>query len=181
MQMTKSSPNDTPEFQSEECRRLIKNHCAAWTKKYTGKSKKKKPASTKAWRSVASAAGKKKPGTAPKTASRSVASAAGKKKPGTAPTTASRSVAPAAGKKKRAPASDLSQRSKKKARSSSDNQFEVARILDSRGRGTKREFFVAWRGFSADDSTWEPSSNILDPALIKEFENTRHRKRLKRS
>ena len=24
MQMTKSSPNDTPEFQSEECRRLIK-------------------------------------------------------------------------------------------------------------------------------------------------------------
>ena len=54
MQMTKSSPNDTPEFQSEECRRLIKNHCAAWTKKYTGKSKKKKPASTKAWRSVAS-------------------------------------------------------------------------------------------------------------------------------
>ena len=161
MQMTKSSPNDTPEFQSEECRRLIKNHCAAWTKKYTGKSKKKKPASTKA--------------------SRSVASAAGKKKPGTAPTTASRSVAPAAGKKKRAPASDLSQRSKKKARSSSDNQFEVARILDSRGRGTKREFFVAWRGFSADDSTWEPSSNILDPALIKEFENTRRRKRPKRS
>lgn len=161
MQMTKSSPNDTPEFQSEECRRLIKNHCAAWTKKYTGKSKKKKPASTKAWRSVASAAGKKKPGTAP--------------------TTASRSVAPAAGKKKRAPASDLSQRSKKKARSSSDNQFEVARILDSRGRGTKREFFVAWRGFSADDSTWEPSSNILDPALIKEFENTRRRKRPKRS
>ena len=161
MQMTKSSPNDTPEFQSEECRRLIKNHCAAWTKKYTGKSKKKKPASTKAWRSVASAAGKKKPGTAP--------------------TTASRSVAPAAGKKKRAPASDLSQRSKKKARSSSDNQFEVARILDSRGRGTKREFFVAWRGFSADDSTWEPSSNILDPALIKEFENTRRRKRSKRS
>ena len=161
MQMTSSSPNDTPEFQSEECRRLIKNHCAAWTKKYTGKSKKKKPASTKA--------------------SRSVASAAGKKKPGTAPTTASRSVAPAAGKKKRAPASDLSQRSKKKARSSSDNQFEVARILDSRGRGTKREFFVAWRGFSADDSTWEPSSNILDPALIKEFENTRRRKRPKRS
>lgn len=107
--------------------------------------------------------------------------AAGKKKPGTAPTTASRSVAPAAGKKKRAPASDLSQRSKKKARSSSDNQFEVARILDSRGRGTKREFFVAWRGFSADDSTWEPSSNILDPALIKEFENTRRRKRPKRS
>ena len=50
MQMTKSSPNDTPEFQSEECRRLIKNHCAAWTKKYTGKSKKKKPASTKASR-----------------------------------------------------------------------------------------------------------------------------------
>ena len=141
MQMTKSSPNDTPEFQSEECRRLIKNHCAAWTKKYTGKSKKKKPASTKA----------------------------------------SRSVASAAGKKKRAPASDLSQRSKKKARSSSDNQFEVARILDSRGRGTKREFFVAWRGFSADDSTWEPSSNILDPALIKEFENTRRRKRPKRS
>ena len=163
MQMTKSSPNDTPEFQSEECRRLIKNHCAAWTKKYTGKSKKKKP------------------GTAPKTTSGSVASAAGKKKPGTAPTTASRSVAPAAGKKKRAPASDLSQRSKKKARSSSDNQFEVARILDSRGRGTKREFFVAWRGFSADDSTWEPSSNILDPALIKEFENTRRRKRPKRS
>ena len=135
MQMTKSSPNDTPEFQSEECRRLIKNHCAAWTKKYTGKSKKKKPASTKA----------------------------------------------SAGKKKRAPASDLSQRSKKKARSSSDNQFEVARILDSRGRGTKREFFVAWRGFSADDSTWEPSSNILDPALIKEFENTRRRKLPKRS
>ena len=50
MQMTKSSPNDTPEFQSKECRRLIKNHCAAWTKKYTGKSKKKKPASTKASR-----------------------------------------------------------------------------------------------------------------------------------
>ena len=61
MQMTKSSPNDTPEFQSEECRRLIKNHCAAWTKKYTGKSKKKKPASTKASRSVRLQQGRRNP------------------------------------------------------------------------------------------------------------------------
>ena len=142
MQMTSSSPNDTPEFQSEECRRLIKTTVMHGRRSIPeNQAKKKKPASTKA----------------------------------------SRSVASAAGKKKRAPASDLSQRSKKKARWSSDNQFEVAHILDSRGRGTKREFFVEWRGFSADDSTWEPSSNILDPALIKEFENTRRRKQPKRS
>ena len=50
---------------------------------------------------------------------------------------------------------------------------EAARILDSRGRGKTREFLVEWRGFSADDSTWEPVANILDKALIKEYENAK--------
>jgi len=54
---------------------------------------------------------------------------------------------------------------------------EAARILDSRGRGKTREFLVEWRGFSADDSTWEPVANILDKTLIKEYDNAKKKSR----
>ncbi|KAL8441365.1 hypothetical protein Emag_007238 [Eimeria magna] len=41
-----------------------------------------------------------------------------------------------------------------------DPVFEVDRLLDSRGSGVNEEFLVKWKGFPAEQATWEPLSNL---------------------
>lgn len=154
--MTQTSPNDNAEFQRAECRRLITNHCDQFAKQIG--SARRRSAASKAL------ATKKQTTKAPPS----------KKKNAKAPA----KKASSSSKTKNPPRSSSS---KKTGRISSDSQFEVARILDSRGRGTKREFLVEWRGFTAEESTWEPSSNILDPSLIDAYENIRSSKRIKKA
>ena len=52
--------------------------------------------------------------------------------------------------------------------------FEVDRILDVRldAKGA-REYLVRWRGYTADDDSWEPAANLLDPDPIAIFEAKR--------
>ncbi len=40
--------------------------------------------------------------------------------------------------------------------------FEVEAILDHRGEGDNREYKVHWKGYSSDEDTWEPVSNLFD-------------------
>ncbi|KAL8440637.1 hypothetical protein Emag_007864 [Eimeria magna] len=41
-----------------------------------------------------------------------------------------------------------------------DPVFEVDHLLDSRGSGVNEEFLVKWKGFPAEQATWEPLSNL---------------------
>jgi transposase InsO family protein len=40
--------------------------------------------------------------------------------------------------------------------------FEVDAIVDHRGEGDNREYKVHWKGYSSDEDTWEPVSNLFD-------------------
>jgi transposase InsO family protein len=43
-----------------------------------------------------------------------------------------------------------------------ENVWEVDRIVDHRGEGDNREYKVHWKGYSSDEDTWEPISNLFD-------------------
>lgn len=47
------------------------------------------------------------------------------------------------------------------------SEYEVEKVLDARinSKG-KWEFFVMWKGWSPDNNTWEPESNLNCPQLI---------------
>jgi len=48
--------------------------------------------------------------------------------------------------------------------------YEPEGILNSRTRGGNLEYEVLWKGFRADDSTWEPVENLSNAAdLIDEY------------
>ena len=45
------------------------------------------------------------------------------------------------------------------------------RIIDHRETSSGNlEFLVRWEGWGKDDDTWEPRENILDEALIADYE-----------
>ena len=45
-----------------------------------------------------------------------------------------------------------------------DEEYEVERILEARkvSHGTKREYLVKWKGYTEDENTWEPESNMTN-------------------
>jgi hypothetical protein len=51
-----------------------------------------------------------------------------------------------------------------------DVEFEVDYIADSRWKGRRLEFLVHWQGYSDEDRTWEPESNLSNAkTAIDEF------------
>jgi transposase InsO family protein len=43
-----------------------------------------------------------------------------------------------------------------------ENVYEVDKIVDHRGEGDNREYKVSWKGYPAEDATWEPVSSLFD-------------------
>ena len=39
--------------------------------------------------------------------------------------------------------------------------FTVEKILQHRGNGLSREYFIKWLGYSDEHNTWEPAENLL--------------------
>ena len=47
---------------------------------------------------------------------------------------------------------------------------EPSVAADVASEETAVEYLVIWRGYPAEENTWEPADNILDAALIADFE-----------
>lgn len=53
---------------------------------------------------------------------------------------------------------------------SSDEEFEVDRILDVHfKKNGDREFLVSWKGYPASENSWEPENNLQCTDLIEKF------------
>lgn len=52
-----------------------------------------------------------------------------------------------------------------------EDEWEVEAVLDKRKRRNKIEYLVSWKGYGAEDDTWEPVSNLENcKELVVEFE-----------
>lgn len=52
-----------------------------------------------------------------------------------------------------------------------EEEFEVERIDDHKVKGKTTLFYVKWKGYSDEENTWEPKSNLVHAAeLLKEYE-----------
>ena len=42
------------------------------------------------------------------------------------------------------------------------DEYEVDKILDSRRRWAKLDYFVHWSGYDINEQTWEPTENLVN-------------------
>jgi chromo domain-containing protein 1 len=49
---------------------------------------------------------------------------------------------------------------------SSDQEFEVERVLAEKTQDGRKYYLVLWAGYLEEKSTWEPRKNIQDPAIL---------------
>ena len=49
-------------------------------------------------------------------------------------------------------------------------EYEVEKVIDDRIRKGKQEFLVKWKGYSADENTWEPYNNLKDNQQFKNYQ-----------
>jgi len=61
-----------------------------------------------------------------------------------------------------------------------DEEYEVEKVLKTRGSDAKKEYYIRWRGYSSAADTWEPPENLTGAAdLIEEFEVQQQAKKRK--
>jgi hypothetical protein len=61
---------------------------------------------------------------------------------------------------------DISLNSTESEQYSSDQEFEVERILAEKKEGNKKLFLIRWENYPVEKSTWEPTSNINQSILV---------------
>merc|ERR1711881_269395 len=57
--------------------------------------------------------------------------------------------------------------------SSSEDEYIVEEILDHRVTRRGLEYYLKWKGFSKEESTWEPAANTDCRHLVAEYEEKR--------
>lgn len=58
-----------------------------------------------------------------------------------------------------------------------EEEFVVEKIIDSRIKGGKKEYFLKWKGFPDSENTWEPHDNLDCPELISAYEEKAKKKK----
>lgn len=58
-----------------------------------------------------------------------------------------------------------------------EEEFVVEKIIDSRVKGGKKEYFLKWKGFPDSENTWEPHDNLDCPELIQAYEDKAKKKK----
>ena len=53
--------------------------------------------------------------------------------------------------------------------SGSEEEYEVESIVGVKGEGTNVMYLLKWKGFSDEDSTWEPAENVNCKELLANF------------
>ena len=57
------------------------------------------------------------------------------------------------------------------ADSNGDQEFEVERIIAQRHEGNRVQYLVAWKGYPAEENSWEPKENITNsPKILEQWE-----------
>ena len=53
-----------------------------------------------------------------------------------------------------------------------EKEYEVEKIIGKKVNGNCKEYLIKWKGYSEDESTWEPESNLENAKLsIEKFES----------
>ena len=60
-----------------------------------------------------------------------------------------------------------------------EKSYEIEKILDHNLENNDYSYLVKWKGYKQSDSTWEPSQNFDDEAIIHRYWEQRSNKRLK--
>ena len=50
-------------------------------------------------------------------------------------------------------------------------------MIDDRIRKGKQEFLVKWKGYGADENTWEPYNNLKDNQQFKNYQKKMKKKK----
>merc|ERR1711935_1051896 len=63
------------------------------------------------------------------------------------------------------------------AEESHDEVYEVQDIIDDKIENGDKYYLIRWKGFAADDDTWEPISNLECPGNIANYEKNKKQKK----
>jgi len=53
--------------------------------------------------------------------------------------------------------------------SSSDDEYEVERIVEHRGQPPHTQYLIKWEGYPDEDNTWQNEEDVLAPAILQEY------------
>merc|ERR1712141_674434 len=61
--------------------------------------------------------------------------------------------------------------------SADEAEYEVDRIVDDRVEDNEKQYLIRCKGFTAEDDTWEPVTNLDCPEIIDAYEEAKRKKK----
>ncbi|XP_035444616.2 chromobox protein homolog 1-like isoform X3 [Spodoptera frugiperda] len=70
---------------------------------------------------------------------------------------------------------------KKSEKKVTEEEYEVEKIVDSKRIKGKLHYLIRWKGYSADNDTWEPENTLSCPELINKYNDEKENSKTKES